>query len=53
MWQTNLIKLYCAVCDHYSTIEAVTQRQSNNFRFQFSDGGVYHHLFMGHQPAEV
>ena len=37
MWQTNLIKLYCAVCDHYSTIEAVTQRQSNNFRPQFSD----------------
>ena len=37
MWQTNLIKLYCAVCDNSSTIEAVTQRQSNNFRPQFSD----------------
>ena len=37
MWQTNLIKLYCAVCDNSSTIEAVMQRQSNNFRPQFSD----------------
>ena len=37
MWQTNLIRLYCAVCDNSSTIEAVTQRQSNNFRPQFSD----------------
>jgi len=37
MWQTNLIKLYCAVCDNSSTIEAVTQRQSNNFRPQFTD----------------
>ena len=37
MWQTNLIKLYCAVCDNSSTIEAVTQRQSSNFRPQFSD----------------
>ena len=37
MWPTNLIKLYCAVCDNSSTIEAVTQRQSNNFRPQFSD----------------
>ena len=37
MWQTNLIILYCAVCDNSSTIEAVTQRQSNNFRPQFSD----------------
>ena len=37
MWQTNLIKLYCAVCDNSSTMEAVTQRQSNNFRPQFSD----------------
>jgi len=36
MWQTNLIKLYCAVCDNSSTIEAVKQRQSNNFRPQFS-----------------
>lgn len=37
MWQTNLITLYCAVCDNSSTIEAVMQRQSNNFRPQFSD----------------
>ncbi len=37
MWQTNLIKLYCAVCDNSSTIDAVIQRQSNNFRPQFSD----------------
>ena len=37
MWQTNLIKLYCAVCDNSSTIESVMQRQSNNFRPQFSD----------------
>ena len=37
MWQTNLIKLYCAVCEHYNTMEAMTQRQSNNFRPQFSD----------------
>ncbi len=37
MWQTNLIKLYCAVCENSSTIEAVMQRQSNNFRPQFSD----------------
>ncbi len=37
MWQTTLIKLYCAVCDNSSTIEAVMQRQSNNFRPQFSD----------------
>ena len=37
MWQTNLITLYCAVCDHHSTIEAMMQRQSNNFRPQFSD----------------
>ena len=37
MWQTNLIKLYCAVCDNSSTIETVMQRQSNNFRPQFSD----------------
>ena len=37
MWQTNLITLYCAVCDHHSTIEAIMQRQSNNFRPQFSD----------------
>jgi len=37
MWQTNLIKLYCAVCDNSSTIDAIIQRQSNNFRPQFSD----------------
>ena len=37
MWQTNLITLYCAVCEHSSTIEAITQRQSNNFCPQFSD----------------
>ena len=37
MWQTNLITLYCAVCDHHSTIEAMMQRQSNNFCPQFSD----------------
>ena len=37
MWQTNLIKLYCAVCDHHSTIEAEMQRLSNNFCPQFSD----------------
>ena len=37
MWQTNLIKLYCAVCDNSSTIETVMQRQSNNFRPQFRD----------------
>ena len=37
MWQTNLIKLYCTVCDNSSAIEAVMQRQSNNFRPQFAD----------------
>ncbi len=37
MWQTNLIKLYCAVCDNSSIIKAEMQRQSNNFRPQFSD----------------
>ena len=37
MWQTNLIKLYCAVCDNSRIIEAEMQRQSNNFRPQFSD----------------
>lgn len=37
MWQLQLISLYCAVCDNYSIIEAATQRQSNNFRPQFSD----------------
>ena len=37
MWQTNLIKLYCAVCDNSSTIEALMQRQSNNSRPQFTD----------------
>ena len=37
MWQTNLIKLYCAVSEHDNTMEAMTQRQSNNFRPEFSD----------------
>ena len=37
MWQTNLIRLYCAVSDHHSTIEAGMQRLSNNFCPQFSD----------------
>ena len=37
MWQTNLIKFYCSVSEHYNTMEAMTQRQSNNFRPQFSD----------------
>ena len=37
MWQTNLVKLYCAVCDNSSTIEAEMQRQSNNFRPEFTD----------------
>ena len=37
MWQTNLITLYCAVCDNSSTIEAVMQRQSNNSQPQFTD----------------
>ncbi len=37
MWETNLIKLYCAVCDKSSTIEAIMQRQSNNFRPEFTD----------------
>jgi len=37
MWKTNLVKLYCAVCDNCSAIEAVMQRQNNNFRPQFSD----------------
>ena len=37
MWQTNLKRLYCAVCDYHSTIETEMQRLSNNFRPQFSD----------------
>lgn len=37
MWRTNLITLYCAVCDNSSIIETKTQRQSNNFRPQFTD----------------
>lgn len=37
MWKLQLITLYCAVCDHYSIIEAATQRQSNNSRPQFTD----------------
>ena len=37
MWETNLTRLYCAVCDDSSTIDAAMQRQSNNFCPQFSD----------------
>ena len=37
MWQTKLISLYCAVCDNSSIIEREMQRQSNNFRPQFTD----------------
>ena len=37
MWKTNLTKLYCAVCDHNSTIEAQAQRLSNNYRPRFTD----------------
>lgn len=37
MFQTKLIKLYCAVCDNSSIIERENQRQSNNFRPQFTD----------------
>ena len=37
MWETNLIRLYCAVCDDSSTIDAIMQRQRNNFCPQFSD----------------
>ena len=34
----QLISLYCAVCDHYNTSLVVhAQRQSNNFRPQFTD----------------
>ena len=33
----QISSLYCAVCDNSSTIETVMQRQSNNFRPQFSD----------------
>jgi len=35
--QALLRKLYCAVCDNSSIIEAEMQRQSNNFRPQFSE----------------
>ena len=35
--ENNLIKLYCAVCDRHSTIEALAQRLSNNFRPNFTD----------------
>jgi hypothetical protein len=36
--QTKLIGLYCAVCHHYDTTLVVhAQRQSNNFRPQFTD----------------
>lgn len=37
MWTTKLIKLYCTVCDEYSTFEQEVQRTSNNFRPQFTD----------------
>lgn len=37
MWQINLIHLYCAVCGHHSTIEALAQRLSNNYRPKFTD----------------
>ena len=37
MWQTKLISLYCAVCDNSSIIKREMQRQSNNFRPQFTD----------------
>ena len=37
MWKTNLIKLYCAVCNQHSTIEALAQRLSNNSRPKFTD----------------
>ena len=53
MWKTDLIKLYCAVCDHHSTIERLAQRLSNNFRPKFTDEecltvylwGLSRHLF--------
>jgi hypothetical protein len=36
--QIKLIKLYCAVCQHYdTTLMAHAQRQSNNFRPKFTD----------------
>ncbi len=36
--QTKLIELYCAVCYHYDTTLVIhAQRQSNNFRPQFTD----------------
>ena len=35
---TKLIELYCAVCHHYDTTLVIhAQRQSNNFRPQFTD----------------
>lgn len=37
VWQTKLVTLYCTVCDNSSTIAEVMQRQSNNFRPQFTD----------------
>ena len=37
MSKLQLIMLYCTVCDNHSTIEAMTQRQSNNFRPQYTD----------------
>ena len=36
-WELQLVALYCTVSDNHSTIESTTQRQSNNFRPQFSD----------------
>lgn len=37
MKQTNLIKLYCAVCDNHSIIEEKNQRFSNNRFPKFTD----------------
>ena len=37
MWKKTLTKLYCAVCDQHSTIEALAQRFSNNSRPKFTD----------------
>lgn len=36
-WQLQLVGLYCTVSDNHSTIESITQRQSNNFRPKFTD----------------
>ena len=41
MWQEQLITLYCTVCRYYdSGISEQVQRQSNNFRPQFTDEEV-------------